>query len=114
MSGPNVKVSFDPAAVKANKVPRLRMAQIKLDQQALKDSNYFIPKREGFLERSSLAASQPGSGYLIWAVSYAKAMYHSLAPSKKINPNASPKWFERAKSTRGKEWEALANREYSS
>lgn len=113
MSELSIKVVFDPAAVKVSKMKRVVAAQIKLDQQALKDSNYYIPKREGFLERSSIAASLPGSGLLVWAVSYAKRMYHALAPSKKINPNASAKWFERAKATKLKEWEALANNEYS-
>lgn len=114
MQGPSVRVTFDPAAVRRNKQPRLFRAQKALDSQALKDSNYYIPKQEGFLERSGLG-SVPGSGLLIWAASYAKRMYHfGGTPSKKVNPNASVKWFERARAIRAKAWEALVNREYRS
>jgi hypothetical protein len=50
----------------------------------------------------------------VWAIEYAKKMYHFAGkPRKEVNPNASTKWFERAKSTKAKAWEALANREYS-
>jgi hypothetical protein len=79
----------------------------------MKDSNYYVPKQEGFLERS-VFGSVLGSGLLVWAIEYAKKMYHFAGrPRKEVNPNASTKWFERAKSTKAKAWEALANREYS-
>lgn len=108
-----VEVTFDRKAVARRIQPELWRTQKVLDAQVLKDSNYYIPKRDGDLERSSLA-SPIGSGYLIWDIAYARAQYHGLPnKSKDVNPNASTKWFERAKVVKLKEWEALANREYS-
>jgi hypothetical protein len=108
-----VEVTFDRRAVSDRLGARAAKAQKVLDAQVLKDSNYYIPKRDGDLERSSLA-SPIGSGYLIWDIEYARAQYHGLPnKSKDVNPNASTKWFERAKVVKLKEWEALANREYS-
>lgn len=107
-----VEVTFDRKAVARRIQPALWRTQKVLDAQVLKDSNYYIPKRDGDLERSSLA-SPIGSGYLIWDIAYARAQYHGLPnKSKDVNPNASTKWFERAKVVKLKEWEALANREY--
>lgn len=112
MSG--VRVEFDQRKVKAKIGTRIERAQKVLDAQVLKDSNYYIPKQEGFLERS-VFGSIIGSGLLVWAAEYAKKMYHfGGTPSKEVNPNASTKWFERAKATRLKIWEALVNREYNS
>ena len=111
MSG--VSVSFDQRKCKARIHERVERAQKVLDSQVMKDSNYYIPKQEGFLERS-VFGSVIGSGVLTWAMEYAKKMYHFAGrPRKEVNPNASTKWFERAKATRLKIWEALVNREYS-
>ena len=107
------KVSFDRGAVAKRLHGRIDRVQQVLDAQVMKDSNYYIPKQEGFLERS-VFGSVLGSGLLVWAVEYAKKMYHFAGkPRKEVNPNASTKWFERAKATRLKAWEALVNREYS-
>lgn len=106
-------MTFNPAKVKRDKQPRLDRAQKVLDAQVMKDSNYYIPKAEGFLEKSVLG-SPIGSGVLIWAIEYAKKMYHFKGRlSKEVNPNASTKWFERARAVKAKLWEALVNREYS-
>ena len=108
-----IEVTFDRRAVASRIQPELCRTQKVLDAQVLKDSNYYIPKRDGDLERSSLA-SPIGQGYLIWDIEYARRQYHELPnKSKDANPNASTKWFERAKAVKLKEWEALANREYS-
>ena len=108
-----IKVEFDRGAVARRIQPELFRAQAVMDAQILKDSNFYIPKRDGDLERSSLN-SPIGKGLLIWDVAYARRQYHELPnKSKDLNPNASTKWFERAKAVKLKEWEALANREYS-
>lgn len=109
----SVSVSFDQSKVKQKIHARMERAQKVLDAQVLKDSNYYIPKQEGFLEKS-VFGSVIGSGLLVWAIEYAKKMFHfGGTPSKEVNPNASTKWFERAKAVKIKVWEALVNREYS-
>lgn len=104
-----VKVEFDPAKVKARLDGQLGKAQMELDQQVLKDSNYFIPKREGYLERSGIVASE--GGYVEWNMEYAKRQYHGL-PNKSLetNPNARMKWFEAAKAIWLKRWTDLVQK----
>ena len=108
------KVSFDRGAVAKRLHGRIDRVQKVLDAQVMKDSNYYAPMQEGFL-RDSVLSSVIGSGLLVWAIEYAKKMYHfpEARIRKEVNPNASTKWFERAKSTKAKAWEALANREYN-
>jgi hypothetical protein len=81
-------------------------AQMQLDQEVLKDSNYFIPKDTGELERSSLRASQIGKGKLVWDTPYARKLYHNPQYnfSKDTNPNAQGLWFEAAKAWFISDW----------
>jgi hypothetical protein len=111
---PGVKVAFDRAGARARIEKRISQAQAILDGQVMKDSNYFIPKRDGDLEKSVLG-SQLGSGLLVWAIEYARKLYHGVGFrfSKDVNPNASPKWFERAKAQFKDKWVKLVNDEYS-
>lgn len=105
-----LEVKFDKKKVAAKIGKNIERVQKKLDAQVLKDSNYYVPKREGFLERSG-DISRPG--LVVWDMQYAKAMYNFKGnPRKNVNPNASTKWFERAKATKLKEWEALVQNEY--
>lgn len=108
-----ITVHFDTAAVGKRCKARLEKAQIALDVQVLKDSNYYVPEAEGTLKRSGVIAS--GNGAVEWDTPYAKKQYHFFENKRKDrNPNASTKWFERAKAVRLKIWEALVNREYNS
>jgi len=108
-----VRVDFNQKAVAGRIHTRIERAQKVLDSQVMKDSNYYCPQDTGALQKSVLG-SVIGSGLLVWAIDYAKKMYHFAGRvAKETNPNASTKWFERAKATRLKIWEALVNREYS-
>lgn len=111
----SVEVRFDQRAVKASKLSRLQRAQTLLDQQIAADSNYYCPEDKGDLKKSVYLSSRMGGGLLVWGVSYAKRLYHAVNArfSKDRNPNASSKWFERARAAKAKAWEALVNREYS-
>lgn len=105
-----LEVKFDKQKVAAKIGKNIERVQKKLDAQVLKDSNYYIPKREGFLERSG-DISRPG--LVIWDMQYARNMYHFKGTVRKnVNPNASTKWFERAKAAKLNEWEALVQNEY--
>lgn len=108
----SVTVEFDTGATKRRIEARLTRAQAALDIQVLKDSNYYCPEAEGTLMRSGVVAS--GGGEVAWETPYAKKQYHFFENKRKDkNPNASTKWFERAKAVKIKVWEALVNREYS-
>lgn len=106
------EISFFPKAVGTRIKARVSKSQVALDVQVLKDSNYYCPDRQGTLMRSGVIAS--GGGEVRWETPYAKRQYNFYEKkSKHKNPNASTKWFERAKSVKIKEWEAIANREYN-
>ena len=110
---PGVSVYLDKQGIKKDAQARIQRAQMVLDEQIAKDSNYYIPKRDGDLERS-VFGSLFGSGLLVWAVQHARKMYHGVGFnfSKDVNPNARAEWFEWAKKIRIKEWVKVANSEY--
>ena len=100
-------VTLDKARIAARITVQKNMARMILAQQVLKDSNYFIPKDQGTLEASGVITASATE--VIWNTPYAKAQYHGLPnKSKDSNPNASMKWFERAKSLWLKRWVLIA------
>lgn len=104
-----VKLDWNPNI--RDKKARLDRAQRFLDQRVLADSNYFCPFLEGFLLRSGHVE---GPGLIEWNSVYAKKQYHMFPKkTKTTNPNASTKWFERAKAVKMNVWEKLANDKYS-
>lgn len=84
--------------------------QAALDEQVLKDSNYFCPEAEGTLQASGVLATKIGSGEVIWDMPYAHRLYvhpeYNFSTDK--NPNARGKWFEEAKARHLPEWLAKA------
>lgn len=81
-------------------------AQTMLSNDVLKDSNYYIPAREKYLEKSSITNSDLKNGRLIWNTPYARRLYYNPQYdfSTDVNPNAQGLWFEVAKAQKGKEW----------
>lgn len=86
--------------------------QMVLDQQVLKDSNYYIPKDQGYLEQSAILNSKIGEGEIIWRTPYARRLYYNPQYnfSTDRNPNARGLWFEEAKAAKRKEWIDLAEK----
>ena len=109
-----IELDLDIGKIETRLSERIRRTQKELDAQVMKDSNYFIPKRDGDLERSVLQ-SRLGEGFLVWDSVYARRLYYGVLFnfSKDVNPNARSKWFENAKYTRLSEWERIANEEYN-
>jgi hypothetical protein len=110
----NIKVKFDPKQVGKRVDDALDKAQHALDQQVLKDSNYFIPMDTGELMRSSLRASKIGQGLLVWDTPYARRLYYNPQYNfrKDKNPNAHGLWFEEAKALHFPEWEKIAQKTF--
>lgn len=88
----------------------IQAAQHILDQQVIKDSNYYIPLDTGMLRDSALNASKVGEGRLYWNTPYARKLYYNpqYKFSKDKNPNARGLWFEAAKSVHIKDWLKMA------
>lgn len=87
---------------------------VPLAEQALTDCNYYVRQDTGALRSSSLSASIPCEGLLIWNTPYAKRVYYTGSPSKEVNPNASLMWCEKAHAERGRDWQALAQKIFNS
>lgn len=99
----NVRVQFD-----ATERMRLaaKRAQFIVDQQVIKDSNYYCPQDTGNLQGSALLASPVGEGKVIWNTPYARRLYYNPQYnfSKDKNMNARGYWFEAAKSQYKAKW----------
>lgn len=88
-------------------------AQVVLDEQIIKDSNYYAPHDTGATIDSALIASLIGQGQLYWDTPYARKIYYGVDINfhKDQNPNARALWFEAAKSNWLQDWVRLADRE---
>lgn len=100
------RVDINTSKLKRKQSSAKEAAQMMLDQEVLKDSNYFIAKETGELERSSLRHSRIGEGHIEWNTPYARRLYYNPQYnfSKDVNPNAGGLWFESAKALNGAEW----------
>lgn len=110
----DVKVDLDMAKLQSKKANSNRAAQMQLDQDVLKDSNYYIPKAIGTLEGSGIRASRIGKGEVAWDTAYAKRLYYNPQYnfSKDKNPNARGLWFEAAKANKKSNWLSNAKKNY--
>jgi len=110
----NIDVKINQNQVRKKVNTGIDRAQFALDQQVLKDSNYFIPEREAYLKDSGVAHSQIGEGLVAWQTPYARRLYYNPQYnfSKDKNPNAQGLWYEVAKALYRGHWESVAQRAY--
>lgn len=85
-----------------------------ITEQATKDSNFYIPKRDGDLELSSKTHSDYEKGIIGWSTPYARKLYYNPQYNfkKDVNPHARGLWFEHAKSKHLSEWINMAKKEW--
>lgn len=85
-------------------------AQFALDNQVIKDSNFYIPMDTGMSEGSGISSSDVGKGRIIWNTPYIRKIYYGVNFnfSTDKNPNAQALWFEAAKAAKKSEWLRLA------
>lgn len=117
----NLKVNFNKAEIAAKITGACSAAVEKTAYEILADSNKYAPVRNAVLigNRVDKADEQPrvdifpneGRAVVSWNVPYARKMYHgktksgkAIRYSKKPNPNAQSKWFEKAKSLKLSDW----------
>jgi len=88
----HVDLKFDKAAlmVKIKGITQKGIAAVS--NEALKDANYYARMDTGELIRSSIRASNPKKGELVWDTPYAKRVYYTGVPSTDANPNARTLW----------------------
>jgi hypothetical protein len=108
------KTTFDTLKLKRKQKMSQEVAQYALDEQVLKDSNYFAPQQETYLIRSGALHSRVGKGHIEWRTPYARRLYYNPQYnfSKDKNPNAGGLWFEVAKRLNVKGWAEKAGIPY--
>lgn len=108
-----LNVQVDTSVIESKVIEATQKAQFALDQQVLKDSNYFIPKDTGELERSSIRFSRPGEGHIEYNTPYARRLYYNPQYnfSHDVNPNATGLWFEEAKARNIMDWKRIVENE---
>lgn len=113
MNGIKVKaiVAIEEKKISDRLKKNTRRIQANLDALIMGDSNFFIPKKTGTLEKSSIINTQIGSGVIVWRTPYARAQYYgdNLDHSRQLNPNACSRWFEAAKARWLEKWEKFVN-----
>lgn len=109
------QAELNHAKVEKKKRKAKEAAQMQLDQDVLKDSNYYIPAREWILRDSSIRASQIGKGKLIWDTPYGRRLYYNPQYnfSTDKNPHAQGLWFEAAKAEKREDWLDNAAKKYA-
>lgn len=108
----DVNLNIDEIIAKAERAKE--KAQFILDEQVVKDSNFFAPLDDGYLIGSSLEHTVFGSGEVVWKTPYARRLYYNPQYdfSKDSNPNAGGLWFERAKALHVHDWTRLMQEVY--
>lgn len=80
-----------------------------LSEIVLQDCNEFCKEDSVALIASSLTHSRPKDGQLIWQTPYARRQYWEIRTAyTDVNPNASWKWCEVAKSRYFDRWQRQA------
>ncbi|HDR7617034.1 MULTISPECIES: minor capsid protein [Bacillus] len=104
-----VNVRVDTHQIESKVMEATQKAQFALDEQVLKDSNFYIPKDTGELERSGIRFSRPGEGHIEWNTPYARRIFYGVNFnfSKDSNPNARALFFEEAKARNVRDWARL-------
>jgi hypothetical protein len=106
MSGFRVKFNFDKNRVAASIQANCDKGIAIISNEALEDANHFARFDQGELIKSSIRASQPEKGRLVWDTPYAKRMYYTghpvtyRPPGEKggSNPYASLMWAHKGAS----------------
>lgn len=76
-----------------------------LANEILNDCNQYVKEDTGTLLMSSYIHSKLDEGKLIWQTPYARRQYWAIRTAyKDVNPNASWKWCEVAKSKHLRQW----------
>lgn len=104
----------DLSNIKKKSQQALLQAQRQLDNDVLKDSNFYVPNDLGNLEASGILHSKLGDGEITWQTPYARRLYYNPEYnfSKDKNPNAQGLWFEAAKSANRDKWVEDAKKYY--
>ena len=103
-----VKIRIDSNQVGARVMTAWKDGLTALSEEILADCNEYCKEDQHTLIDSSLAASIPSEGKLIWETPYAKRQYWAIKTS--LTPGRTWKWCETAKRKHKERWKRLAER----
>lgn len=105
----SIQITLDVHRI-SRKVERAWEAGLpQLSEEILNDCNQYCKMRSGALIASSLTASDPEKGVLVWDTPYAARQYYEIETAyTDYNPNASWKWCEVAKANHLDKWNRQA------
>lgn len=107
----NVTVTVNRGQIHAKIESRWKKTVLPLSAQILQDCNYFVKMDTSALMASSSIHSKLSEGLLIWQTPYARRQYWEIQTAyPDVNPNASWKWCEMARTTFRADWELLAQK----
>lgn len=120
-----IRIDFDISAIdtlKEKLSSRRNKAQEVLDSAVMKDTDPFVPMRQGTLASSVLRSTNAGSGEVVYDTPYARHMYYGVhyktgTPFKYStlkHPLACKEWVKASKAVNIEKWkkevkEVLAN-----
>ncbi|XLP25991.1 minor capsid protein (plasmid) [Bacillus toyonensis] len=104
-----VNVRVDTHQIESKVMEATQKAQFALDEQVLKDSNFYAPEDTTELKRSGVRHSRPGEGHVGWDTPYARRLYYNPQYnfSHDVNVNAQGLWFEAAKAAHTEDWKRI-------
>ena len=107
----SVKISINRASITAKVQTAWNKGLAVLSKEILDDCNQYCKYDSGDLILSSYRHSVLKEGKLIWKKPYAKRQYWEIQTAyKDMNPNASWKWCEVAKTRHMRQWQAQAEK----
>ena len=129
-----VKVDIDQRKIGKEYKLKQQKALRMLKSEIAKDTEPYVPMREGSLRGSVKRSLRSNDHTLIWATAYAKFLYYGKVMVGKITrkawakkgetkvntnknltysqPGTGPNWFNRAKRSKLKKWLTVARKVY--
>lgn len=99
-------ITVDVGKIQGKVEHAMKRAQVVLDEQIIKDSNFYAPEDIGTLIGSAQRSSAIGEGKIVWDTPYARRLYYNPQYnfSKDKNTNAQGLWYEMAKANHQGDW----------
>ena len=81
-------------------------AQQWLDNEVIKDTDKYVPMKQGILKSSVIRSTVIGSGEVIYSTPYARRLYYGVSFNfdKRKHPQAQAYWFEASKAVNKNKW----------
>lgn len=106
-----ITIQIDKHAVEAKVKGAWKKGLPLLSQEILNDCNQYCKEDTGMLIASSMTHSVLNDGQLIWQTPYARRQYWEIRTAHKdVNPKATWKWCEAAKSAYKGQWQIQAQK----